>query len=462
MSASGGAFAVGFGELERWDPASYHGIAWHWPPQVMAPIGSMLRLRKEKVNRTQYDFASLQPITIHFDGTIDRREVEEGREYTMTLQFARHGDVVIAKIDLKNGAVGLAPDWENMIVTNHFAVYEPDRLRLVPEYLTLLIQTSFFKAYLWRNKVGAEGRKEVKLDFFESIAIPLPPLTTQRAIVARWQAAQAEADAKEERVRQVETEIETHILETLGLSRQPIVAIRKVVVARWSHLYHWSVRATQVSTQVGTLSRGKYPVVKGTDCLCEVKHGCSLPPAGTATGLDILKISAVTRGRFDPTERKFAQDSPRVRREFDLRQGDILMCRTNGTLGYVGMSGYVEHDMEDLIFPDKIIRVRTQESVVAEYLWRVLQLPHLRVQIEAAARTAVGNYAIGSDDIWSLQIPLPPLDVQRAIVERVQAGRAEIARLRAEAERVRHAARVEVEAMILGVAHADEARLDTI
>jgi len=42
------------------------------------------------------------------------------------------------------------------------------------------------------------------------------------------------------------------------------------------------------------------------------------------------------------------------------------------------------------------------------------------------------------------------LDVQRAIVERVQAGRAEIARLRAEAERVRRAARAEVEALILG------------
>jgi hypothetical protein len=42
------------------------------------------------------------------------------------------------------------------------------------------------------------------------------------------------------------------------------------------------------------------------------------------------------------------------------------------------------------------------------------------------------------------------LDVQRAIVERVQTGRAEITRLRADAERVRRAARAEVEALILG------------
>ena len=46
--------------------------------------------------------------------------------------------------------------------------------------------------------------------------IPLPPLETQRAIVARWQAAQAEADAAEERVKQVEAEIESRFSATWG------------------------------------------------------------------------------------------------------------------------------------------------------------------------------------------------------------------------------------------------------
>jgi len=55
-----------------------------------------------------------------------------------------------------------------------------------------------------------------------------------------------------------------------------------------------------------------------------------------------------------------------------------------------------------------------------------------------------------SDEIWSLQVSFPPLAIQHAIVERIQAGRAEIARLRADAERVRRAARVAIEALILG------------
>ena len=47
----------------------------------MAPIGSVLKTRKEKADRTKFTFSELQPITIHFDGSIDRHEVNGDREY---------------------------------------------------------------------------------------------------------------------------------------------------------------------------------------------------------------------------------------------------------------------------------------------------------------------------------------------------------------------------------------------
>ena len=41
--------------------------------------------------------------------------------------------------------------------------------------------------------ISGGGPKRVQPDYIESVDIPLPPLETQRAIVDRWQAAQAEA-----------------------------------------------------------------------------------------------------------------------------------------------------------------------------------------------------------------------------------------------------------------------------
>jgi hypothetical protein len=63
-------------------------------------------------------------------------------------------------------------------------------------------------------------------------------------------------------------------------------------------------------------------------------------------------------------------------------------------------------------------------------------------------RSKVGNYAIGSDDIWNLRFPLPPLDIQKQIVTKILAKRAEITILRERATQIRREA--EVEAMILG------------
>ena len=195
VQATGKSFGVLFSDLYRWDPSSFHRIKWLWPDSVLRPIGSFLKPRKEKVDSTRFAFTDLQPITIHLNGSIDRRDLDEGREYSMDLYFARPGDIVVAKIDLKNGAVGIVPDWKNVVVTNHFAVYEPDRDLIVAEYFLLLIQTALFKTHLWRNKVGAEGRKEVKLDFFESQNVPVPKRDIQQAIVDYWKKATRAVEA---------------------------------------------------------------------------------------------------------------------------------------------------------------------------------------------------------------------------------------------------------------------------
>lgn len=236
------AFSVLFKDLDRWDPSSFKGIQWNWPKVTMRPIRSFLKPRKQKVDRSKYSFKDLQPITIHFDGSIEKRKVPNDREYTMALFLAYPGDIVVAKIDLKNGAVGVLPDWQLAVVTGHFAVYEPDRTKIIPEYFRLLIQAKFFKEHLWRNKVGAEGRKEVKLDFFEAQEIPLPPLHIQEAIAEHWQQARSAAAKSREIVARLESEIQGRIISFLGLKkRHAALQSVKAFALTWKHLERWSV-----------------------------------------------------------------------------------------------------------------------------------------------------------------------------------------------------------------------------
>jgi hypothetical protein len=63
-------------------------------------------------------------------------------------------------------------------------VYEVDNQLVDSRYLHRVIQQPDFKEFLWRKKVGAEGRKEVKLDLFLGIQIPMPDVAVQKRILA--------------------------------------------------------------------------------------------------------------------------------------------------------------------------------------------------------------------------------------------------------------------------------------
>jgi type I restriction enzyme, S subunit len=453
------AFAVWFKDLGRWDASSFHRIKWHWPERVMVPIGSALRLRKEHVDKTTLKFSDLQPLTIHFDGSVDKRRVDAKREYSMDLYFARPGDIVVAKIDLKNGAVGIVPpDWNNVVVTGHFAVYEPDRSRLLPEYLHRIIQTGFFKAHLWRNKVGAEGRKEVKLDFFEEERIPLPSLAEQSAIVARWRTAQEEIAAARERAKKLEARLPHIVYWELGtpppLTEKPA---DKCLVVWWKDLGRWSFNYLSRATQ-GLLgfTQSRFQIEPLGNHLLETMNGYCIKPVPEPTPHRMLKLNALQPNGLDLTASKFIKISDKIAARFLIKKGDLFICRSVGSYEHVAKCSLAKEDAPNVVFPDTMIRARFKDSLLSEYVGEVIQTPLGRSFFQSNARTAVGMWKIGAEDIWGFPIPVPPLPVQEQIMQRMAAARTEIAREREAAEKLAKEISADIEALILGTKTLNE------
>jgi len=452
----GRAFAVHWSEVKRWDPSSFEKVDWSWPDAVMAPIGSVLTQRKQKVDRAKYAFTELQPLSVHFDGSVSKRKVADDREYTMELWFAKPGDIVVAKIDLKNGAVGIVPpDWENVAVTGHFAVYEPIHDRMLPEFFHLIIQAPFFKAHLNRNKVGAEGRKEVKLDFFESEKIPVPPLATQRAIVAHWQATQEKNAAALKAADEHEADIRREFLEKLGLSDRTQVITQRAFALRWTEINRWSVEFIRQSSDDLEPDRGRYPVVKLGDVIADLSNGwspqcLSRPAEGSEWG--VLKLGAVSLGSFNPDQNKALPPSLAPESALEIKPGDVLISRANITR-LVGACAHVLCTPPRLLLCDKIFRVvpKANPPITPEYIAEVLKLPHLRRQIESSVTGSSPTMKnITKPALLGLRIPLPPLSIQKQLVAEVTTARTRIAAERAAAAKLAADTAREVEAMILG------------
>ena len=445
------AFVVWFRDLHRWSVGSFIETGWRWPAETIRPLSTALTRKSVDLNRATTPADAIRLVTLHFDGEMELRHESAGESFKGRLFHADSGDVIYSKIDVRNGAIGIIPEeLVRVCVSSEYPVYAVDSTVAEARYVKLLFRTDVFRRKINSMISGASGRKRVQPTDLESVEVPLPPLPVQRKIVAAWEAARKYATDAATKIARLEREIEARFLADLGLKAPQQTKLPKAFAVRWQDMERWGVQPNQLATTSVDVFKAKYPIADGRNCLAEVKHGCSASPSSMPTALEVLKISAATRGQFNPEERKYAFDVPRYRQEFDLRAGDVLMCRTNGTLAMVGMSALVEADMPNLIFPDKLIRVRCKANTLPAYFWKLAQMGFARSQIEAAARTAVGNYAIGSDDIWALRFPLPPLPVQQAMVKRIEAGRAEFAKVKADAKARAETAKADIEAMILG------------
>lgn len=378
----------------------------------------------------------------------------------MDMFKALPGDMVLSKIDLKNGAVGFVPeDWEDVAVTGHFAVYRLDASRLLPGFLHRLIQTDFFKLHLWRHKVGAEGRKEVKLDFFESVAIPLPLIVVQEAIVNNWQTAIAEAARAEAQAAQLEKQAQTDFLHALGLRAAEELKPRRAFAVHWSAIGRWGAALNQTDGRLD-VADGKYPVARLADLIADLENGWSpkcLDRPAEKDEWSVLKLGAVSFGTFNPRQNKALPATLKPDPRIEVKPGDWLMSRAN-IARLVGACALVQKDVPArLILCDKIFRAvwqRDQETIaLPAYLDAALKIQHLRQQIESALTgTSPTMKNISKPSLLALRLPCPPVDVQKNLVQHLNSAQQSARNHRAQASQLRATAKREIEAALLGEA----------
>ncbi len=437
LPATGKAFAVLFSALYRWDPPSFYRITWHWPETVLRPIGSFLIPRKEKVDPKRFAFVDLQPFTIHLDGSVDRRQVNAGREYSMELFFARPGDIVVAKIDLKNGAVGIVPDWENVAVTNHFAVYEPNLDIIVPEYFHLVIQTDFFKANLWRNKVGAEGRKEVKLDFFERQEIPVPSKDIQQAIVDHWQGAQRGVDAARDRLSEPVRSLNQRLIEVYQSTCARDVIHSRFFVLDFKDLAAWDVKSGRAAS-FWIACPSFRPMGNFIEEATELVRPAAEPdkdwPVYGVNNKEGVFLNSYQKGAT------FNAPYKRIRRDWFFH---------NPTRCNVGSLGIVPDVPEDAITSPEYqvwrLKQDVSEPLAPGYVAYLIQTPFF-LDLVQFNRVGAVKQRMYTENLMQVRIPYLPIPEQQRYADARQKALTELDAARHRLD----ATRKEVEAMILG------------
>jgi type I restriction enzyme S subunit len=127
----------------------------------------------------------------------------------------------------------------------------------------------------------------------------------------------------------------------------------------------------------------------------------------------VLRISAVTSGRFDPSQHKVVSEPLGKKRPILPTRGDLLFSRAN-TRELVGAVALVERDVDHLFLPDKLWRLLPNRKVaLPEYLRLVLGHPGYQRSLAAHATGTSGSMLnVSQVKLLQMKLPLPPVSHQ--------------------------------------------------
>jgi type I restriction enzyme S subunit len=389
---------------------------------------------------------------VSFDGEI----FAGGKDSTKMDQWiARPGDLLISKIRARQGSVGLVSESHGSVSGSiHYRSLTPDKARLDAVFGWLALRSEYCRTQFLAATGGAM-KGEISEERLLSLNIPLPPLETQRTIVAHWRATQAKIAAVTKSTEEQEKSIQTNFLEALGLSDRAQGITKRAFALRWTEIERWGVGQLRGSTNALDIAIGKFPAVRLRELIADLQNGWSPKCFDRPASFDewgVLKLGAISFGTFNEMENKALPPSFTPSSALEVKTGDVLFVRGN-VLRLVGACAYVSASRPRLMIPDLIFRAvfRDESNIDRRYLAEVMRVPHVRQQIEAVATgTSPTMKKISKPGLLALRLPLPPIEIQKQLVAEISAARERIVSERAAAAKLAADTAREVEEMILG------------
>ncbi|MGD9696181.1 MAG: hypothetical protein AB7V42_11030 [Thermoleophilia bacterium] len=331
-------------------------------------------------------------ITVRIKGRgLALRRRAKGSEIATKRQFlARTGQLLVSKIDARNGGLGLVPpELDGGIVSGDFPVFDIDGAVCQPEYLELVVsRTEFWDECLGVSE-GSTNRVRLVPEQFLDLEVDVPPLTEQARIVGAVDVLRRQASAT--------TRLRAACAQLYRAARE-----ERIEEPDWDRAL--------LSDVITSIAGGRSPK-------CHDR-----PPAEGEWG--VLKVSAIRDGEFRPAEAKALPAEIQPTPRFAVRRGDLLYSRAN-TAQLVGAMCRIERDFPRLLLCDKTMRVTLdEESVSADYLVHATGVLSVREQVEiAAGGTSESMKNISQPAFLDVEISLPPVGEQHRISRELSAMR---------------------------------------
>ena len=305
-------------------------------------------------------------------------------------QFVLKDDVVIVASTGSKKVIGKA------------ATIEEDSRKISFGAFLLLLRTNvidkrfhsyFFQTQYYRTTIsslaGGININNIKKEHIENLQIPLPPLEEQKQIAEKLNKLFDQIDSIKKSTERIP--------ELLKNFRQQILT--------------YAVAGKLIESIPERRKLGEY--------IDELKYGTSKKADYDVEGYPVLRIPNINHGEIDPSDLKYAILDEKEYNQLALKDGDILVIRSNGSLSIVGQCAIVREQYEKWVYAGYLIRIRCNNELLPEYLNYIFQSYQVRKQIVEKSHSMSGVNNFSADKIKQLEIAWYPVDVQKQIVDKL-------------------------------------------
>ncbi|MEU9029297.1 hypothetical protein AB0D46_17585 [Streptomyces sp. NPDC048383] len=252
-----------------------------------------------------------------------------------------------------------------------------------------------FKAVLNNHVNQASVARKALLD----TSIVVPPLPEQRRIVAKLH------------------EQLTHIEAGEAASE----AARRLIERLWSGVLQSLVTGEALEDLDAPVTRPVGEVAKVSGGI--QKSGKRRP---IENKFPFLRVANVPRGLLNLLDVHEIELFDGEIEKYRLSYGDLLVVEGNGSPDQIGRAAMWRDEIKDCVHQNHLIRVSPGISLVPEYLELVWNSPEVSAQLRSVAASTSGLYTLNTKKVKSVQIPVPDVKDQEALVRHARATRSAI------------------------------------
>lgn len=375
------------------------------------------------------------------------------------------GDVLFAKITpcMENGKVAVVPELADCIgfgSTEFHVIRASDAI--IPEWITYFISQQEFRKQARNNMTGSAGQMRVPAHWLSSVQIPVAPRAEQRRVIqkldeflsdldigvkelklaqkklskyrqsllkaavdgtltASWREARrrSEGEPEENGARLLERILDERRARWEAKQLKKFEEQGKQPPKAWQEKYQEPVAVD--ATALHALPHG-WVWASLDQLVSESSYGTSVKCSYGAEGQPVLRIPNVVDGELDLNNLKFAAQPLALEEDEHLAAGDVLVVRTNGSVGLVGRAACVRHRLPDrYYFASYLLRLRfVQCDVLPDWICGCLTSPSGRRWIEKRAASSAGQHNLSLSTLLKMPVPFPPLSEQSTALQEMQ------------------------------------------